>query len=67
MVAQAQFRRDDRLGGRWPIFLEDGRPVEWRDFSDADHGFRHPDNAGVQPHYADLTWPLVTDFLLRRV
>jgi dienelactone hydrolase len=36
-------------------------------FSDANHGFRHPDNEGFQPHYADLTWPLVTDFLQRRV
>ena len=30
-------------------------------------GFRHPDNDGFQPHYADLAWPLVTDFLQRRV
>jgi hypothetical protein len=28
---------------------------------------RHPGNDGVQPHYADLAWPLVTDFLQRRV
>jgi hypothetical protein len=29
-----------------------------------------PDGPGPlhrQPHYADLTWPLVTDFLQRRV
>jgi len=43
------------------------RPVERHFFSDANHGFRHPDNDGFQPHYADLTWPLVTDFLQRRV
>jgi hypothetical protein len=30
-------------------------------------GFRHPDGDGFQPHYADLAWPLVTDFLQRRV
>ena len=48
-------------------FLANGQPVEWHYFSDANHGFRHPDNAGFQPHYADLTWPLVTDFLQRRV
>ena len=42
-----------------------GRLVEWHFFSDANHGFRHPDNAGFQPHYADLAWPLVTDFLQR--
>jgi len=28
---------------------------------------RHPGNDGFQPHYADLAWPLVTDFLQRRV
>jgi dienelactone hydrolase len=33
--------------------------------SDAHHGFRHPDNEGHQPHYAELAWPLVTGFLGR--
>jgi hypothetical protein len=28
---------------------------------------RHPGNDGFQPHHADLAWPLVTDFLQRRV
>ena len=28
---------------------------------------RHPHNDSFQPHYADLAWPLVTDFLKRRV
>jgi len=51
----------------WQSFMANGQPVEWHAFSDANHGFRHPDNAGFQPHYADLTWPLVTDFLQRRV
>ena len=31
------------------------------------HGFRHPDHDGFQPHYADLVWPLVANFLLRAV
>src|SRR5881397_763392 len=48
-------------------FRANGQPVEWHYFSDANHGFRHPDNDGYQPHYADLAWPLVTDFLQRRV
>ena len=51
----------------WESFRDNGQPVEWHYFSDANHGFRHPDNAGFQPHYADLAWPLVTDFLLRRL
>jgi dienelactone hydrolase len=44
-----------------------GQPLEWHFFSDAQHGFRHPDNEGFQPHYADTAWPLVVDFLQRRV
>jgi dienelactone hydrolase len=51
----------------WESFRGNGQPVEWHYFSDANHGFRHPDNPGFQPHYADLAWPLVTDFLLRRL
>jgi len=27
----------------------------------------HPGNDGLPPHYADLAWPLVTDFSQRRV
>jgi dienelactone hydrolase len=54
-------------GPLWQSFIANGQPVEWHFFSDAHHGFRHPDNAGFQPHYADLAWPLVTDFLQRRV
>ena len=54
-------------GPLWQSFVASGQPVEWHFFSDANHGFRHPDNAGFQPHYADLAWPLVTDFLQRRV
>jgi dienelactone hydrolase len=54
-------------GPLWQAFTANGHAVEWHFFSDANHGFRHPDNAGFQPHYADLTWPLVTDFLQRHV
>src|SRR6266852_4413638 len=54
-------------GPLWQSFIANGQPVEWHFFSDANHGFRHPDNDGFQPHYADLAWPLVTDFLARRV
>jgi carboxymethylenebutenolidase len=54
-------------GPLWQSFVANGRLVEWHFYSDANHGFRHPDNAGFQPHYADLAWPLVTDFLQRVV
>ena len=49
------------------LFIANGQLVEWHSFSDANHGFRHPDNEGYQPHYADLVWPLVTSFLHRLV
>jgi carboxymethylenebutenolidase len=51
----------------WQSFIASGQLVEWHSFSDANHGFRHPDNDGYQPHYADLVWPLVTSFLQREV
>jgi len=52
-------------GPLWQSFIANGHLVEWHFFSDANHGFRHPDNDGFQPHYADLVWPLVTAFLQR--
>ena len=54
-------------GPLWQSFVANGQLVEWHFFSDANHGFRHPDNDGFQPHYAELTWPLVTNFLERVV
>ena len=39
-----------------PIARRSGRPL-----------IRHPGHDSVQPHAADLAWPLVTDFLQRRV
>ena len=41
-------------GPLWQSFIENGKLVEWHFFSDANHGFRHPDNEGYQPYYADL-------------
>lgn len=54
-------------GPLWQAFVANGRLVEWHFFSDANHGFRHPDGEGFQPYYADLVWPLVTSFLQRTV
>jgi len=54
-------------GPLWQSFIANGKLVEWHFFSDANHGFRHPDSAGFQPYYADLTWPLTTSFLQRTV
>jgi carboxymethylenebutenolidase len=54
-------------GPLWQSFLANGRLVEWHYWSDANHGFRHPDGDGFQPYYADLSWPLTTAFLQRVV
>lgn len=54
-------------GPLWRSFVASGRLVEWHFFSDARHGFRHPDGEGFQPYYAELAWPLVTAFLQRTV
>jgi carboxymethylenebutenolidase len=59
--------KDYIQGPLWQSFIASGQLVEWHFFSDANHGFRHPDNDGYQPHYADLAWPLVTSFLERTV
>ena len=54
-------------GPLWQSFIANGRLVEWHFWSDANHGFRHPDGEGFQPYYADLSWPLTTAFLQRVV
>ena len=54
-------------GPLWQSFIANGRFVEWHFWSDANHGFRHPDGEGFQPYYADLSWPLTTAFLQRVV
>ena len=33
-------------GPLWQSFIANGQLVEWHFFSEANHGFRHPDNAG---------------------
>jgi hypothetical protein len=47
---------DDDVDTAEPIARRSGRLL-----------IRRPGNAGSQPHDADLAWPLVTDFLQRRV
>lgn len=54
-------------GPLWQSFVANGQLVEWHFWSDAKHGFRHPDNHEFQPYYADLAWSLVTAFLQRTV
>jgi hypothetical protein len=47
---------DDDVDTAEPIARRSGRRL-----------IRHPGNDSSQPHYADLAWLLVTDFLQRRV
>lgn len=49
----------------WQSFIEAGAPLEWHYFSEGNHGFANPDSEGYQPHYAQVTWPLTTEFLQR--
>jgi hypothetical protein len=51
----------ERAASYFPLAAPESPPVR-----PANHGFRHPDNAGFQPRYGDLAWSLVTDFLPRR-
>jgi dienelactone hydrolase len=36
-------------GPLWQSFITNGKLVEWHFFSDANHGFRHPDNGVFSP------------------
>ena len=47
---------DDDVDTAEPIARRSGRLL-----------IRHSGNDSFQPHYADLAWSLVTDFLQRRV
>jgi carboxymethylenebutenolidase len=51
----------------WKAFLENGQPLEWHYFAFGGHGYCDPDAAGYFPHAAELTWPLVVDFLAREL
>jgi len=45
-------------------FYANGLPLEWHDFHFGNHGFASTESDGYQPALADLTWPLVTEFLV---
>ena len=51
----------------WQAFLEGGAPLEWHFFSEGTHGFASHDSDQYQPRFADLTPPLLVDFLDRRL
>ena len=48
-------------------FKENGQPLEWHFFPFGGHGYVDPGAPGYHPHAADLSWPLVADFLEREL
>jgi dienelactone hydrolase len=48
-------------------FHANGQPLEWHYFHFGNHGFASTESDGYQPYLADLTWPLVTEFLGREL
>lgn len=50
----------------WKAFLGNGQRLEWHYFPHGGHGYVDPD-AAYEPHTAELSWPLVVDFLAREL
>lgn len=48
-------------------FYANAQPLEWHYFHFGTHGFASTESDGYQPSLADLTWPLVTEFLVREL
>ena len=51
----------------WQAFKENGQSLEWHFFSFGGHGYVDPGAPGYNAHTADLSWPLVEDFLERHL
>ncbi len=51
----------------WQAFKENGQSLEWHFFPFGGHGYVDPGAQGYNPHAADLSWPLVADFLDRHL
>jgi dienelactone hydrolase len=51
----------------WQAFKENGQPLEWHFFPFGGHGYVDPGAPGYNAHTADLSWPLVVDFLERHL
>jgi dienelactone hydrolase len=48
-------------------FRENGQPLEWHFFPFGGHGYVDPGAPGYHAHAADLSWPLVVDFMERHL
>jgi len=51
----------------WQAFKENGQRLEWHFFPFGGHGYVDPGAPGYHPHAAELSWPLVVDFLEREL
>ena len=51
----------------WQAFKENGQSLEWHFFPFGGHGYVDPGAPGYNAHTADLSWPLVEDFLERHL
>ena len=51
----------------WQAFKENGQPLEWHFFPFGGHGYVDPGAPGYHAHAAELSWPLVVDFMEREL
>ncbi len=51
----------------WAAFLENEQPLDWHFISTGGHGFVDPDSANYNAYSAEITWPIVADFLAREL
>lgn len=51
----------------WSAFHANGQTLEWHYFPFGGHGYVDPGALGYHPHAAELSWPLVVDFLAREL
>ena len=51
----------------WQAFKQNGQPLEWHFFPFGGHGYVDPGAPGYNAHAAELSWPLVSDFLERHL
>ena len=51
----------------WRAFLANGQTLEWHFFPFGGHGYVDPGAIGYHAHAAELSWPLVVDFMEREL
>ena len=51
----------------WHAFKNNGQPLEWHFFPFGGHGYVDPGAPGYNAHAAELSWPLVVDFMERHL